>query len=111
MTNERGLAWSEIHELLPPGWRVPTGPQCDPRTGDSQGAGVAPKRGGRRGRPPDYVVGGGTDEARALVDLVLKLRARHKAGKLGSVADLLDAAVEATRPTGPVRVVGHSIVP
>jgi quinol monooxygenase YgiN len=77
----RERAWNEILELLPAGWHA-TPPCHDPADGLWHVTAVGPKKGGRRGPPPESIVGDGLEEESALVDLVLKLRELDKADHL-----------------------------
>jgi hypothetical protein len=57
----------------------------DPATARWQVTAVGPKQGGRRGPPPEVVVGEGIEEEAALVDLALKLRERRNAEPLAEM--------------------------
>jgi hypothetical protein len=70
---DRIALWDEIHELLPPRWRVPAAPGYDPSTRCWEIVARGPMPGGRRGRNPPYVIGNGQTELDALADLVRRL--------------------------------------
>jgi hypothetical protein len=83
--DDRERAWSDIHDLLPPGWRVPTAALHDPATGRWHVTAVGPNPGGRHRPPPKHLTGEGLEEETALVDLMLKLRELDKADHLEAV--------------------------
>jgi hypothetical protein len=74
--DDRELAWAELLEVLPPGWRTGR-PSFDPAATRWEVSAIGPKHGGRRGPPPESVDGRGSDEAAAVRDLVDRLRARE----------------------------------
>jgi hypothetical protein len=71
VADPRHRAWDDIHDRLPPGWRV--GPTSfDPGCHRWSVTARSPKYSGRL-RPPAIVVGDGEEELAALTDLAVKL--------------------------------------
>jgi hypothetical protein len=69
---DRERTWDLVHARLPAGWHV--GPlSYDPARHSWEIVARSPKPGGRRSPPPDYVIGTGLDELKALRNLSERL--------------------------------------